>query len=84
MRHFATKNAIGSILGRQVETAEPDPGPVVQRDKTGRRKITRSCHVCMTLPNKRRRKMRKNCQNCQLPVCDEHSITAATCLKCHN
>lgn len=29
IRHFTTKNAIESILDRGVETAEPNPGPVV-------------------------------------------------------
>lgn len=85
MPHFTTKIAIEGILGRTVqETAEPNPGPVVLKDKTARKRVTGSCHVCIALPIKRRRKTRKSCDNCQQPVCDEHSVNIAQCFKCHN
>ncbi|CAB3232835.1 unnamed protein product [Arctia plantaginis] len=57
MRHFSTKIAVESILGHALaETIEINPGPVVPKDKTGRKKVTGSCHVCNALPIKRRRK----------------------------
>ncbi|CAB3251546.1 unnamed protein product [Arctia plantaginis] len=57
IRHFSTKIAVESILGHALaETIEINPGPVVPKDKTGRKKLTGSCHVCNALPIKRRRK----------------------------
>lgn len=83
MRHFTTKIAIESIVGHEVATVTQDLGPMVQRDKTGRKKVTGSCHMCYKLTIKRRRKTRKSCKDCELPVCDEHSINLVQCLECN-
>lgn len=83
IRHFSTKIAVESILGHALsETTEINSGPVVPKDKTGRKKVTGSCHACNALPIKRRRKTRKSCANCHQPVCDEHSINLTQCVKC--
>ena len=70
MRHFSTKLAIESVLGRAVNTTSsaidtpsgsqrtPDPKPVVG-----------SCHICYTDEIKTRRKTRKSCYECGKPVC---------------
>lgn len=84
IRHFSTKIAVESILGHALsETTEINSGPVVPKDKTGRKKVTGSCHLCNVLPIKRRRKTRKSCANCHQPVCDEHSINLTQCVKCY-
>ncbi|GBP70198.1 Actin-related protein 10 [Eumeta japonica] len=54
MRHFSTKIAIVNILGHALtETVVVNPGSVVLKDKTGRKKVTGSCHVCNALPIRR-------------------------------
>jgi len=46
MRNYSTKIAIESVIGRQVNPVEADPGPSVQRDASGRKKVIGSCHIC--------------------------------------
>nr|XP_014098913.1 uncharacterized protein LOC106623819 [Bactrocera oleae] len=84
MRHFSTKIAIENVLGHILtETVVINPGPETPKDKTGRKKVTGSCHVCNALPIRRRRKTRKACANCPQPVCDEHSVNRVQCVQCH-
>lgn len=84
MRHFSTKIAIESILGHALtETVVVNPDPETSKDKTGRKKVTGSCHVCNALPIRRRRKTRKACTKCNQPVCDEHSTNHVQCVQCH-
>ena len=84
MRHFSTKIAIQSILWHALtEPVVVNPGPETPRDKTGRKIIIGSCHVCNTLPIRRRRKTRKACANCPQPVCDEHSVNTVQCVQCN-
>lgn len=83
MRNYTTKNAIESIIGREVTAITQDPGPLVERDRTGRRKVTGSCHICYKLTIKRRRKTRKSCNECQRPVCDEHTANIIKCIECN-
>jgi hypothetical protein len=84
MRHFATKVAIESFLGRAVNPhAQPTVRkPQAQLDSTGRRKITGACRICLQSELKKCRKTRKSCSVCEFPVCDEHCITNTTCEEC--
>lgn len=72
-RHLAIEIAVENILDHAVENVEQYLGPVVELDKTGRKKLTGSCHMFIALPIKRLRKTHKSCDNYQQPVYDEHS-----------
>jgi len=87
MRHFSTKVAIESFLGRAINpyvqpTTPGSSRPQTQRDSTGRKKITGVCYTCLQSEFKKRRKTRKICSVCENPICDEHCITTATCEGC--
>ncbi|XP_044589814.1 piggyBac transposable element-derived protein 3-like isoform X2 [Cotesia glomerata] len=87
MRHFLTKVAIESFLGRAINphTQLTTPGssrPQTQLDSTGRKKITGVCYTCLQSEFKKRRKTRKICSVCENPICDEHCITTTTCEVC--
>jgi len=83
MRNYSTKIAIESVIGRPVNPVEADPGPSVQRDASGRKKVIGSCHICYKQTIKKRRKTRKACSECDRPICDEHAITFAKCIECN-
>ncbi|XP_011699423.1 PREDICTED: piggyBac transposable element-derived protein 4-like [Wasmannia auropunctata] len=77
MHHFTTKLAIESMIGVQLV-----PSEVPQRDSTGRKKTTGSCHVCYKETIKRRRKTQKSCFVCKKPVCDKHCVSITKCIDC--
>lgn len=88
MRHFTTKVAIESFLGRAINPyAQPTTSvpsrPTAQLESTGRRKITGVCYACLQSESKKRRKTRKICSVCKNPICDEHCITTTTCETCN-
>lgn len=86
VRQFSTKNAIESIIGRPLESVLCAAGPSTSPSarQRGRKVHTGVCYMCKLLPNKRRRKTRKNCSICSTPICDEHAITITKCYNCHN
>ncbi|XP_076267092.1 piggyBac transposable element-derived protein 4 isoform X2 [Rhynchophorus ferrugineus] len=88
MRHFSTKVAIESLLGRAINpnahqrTSSVSLTPQTQLDSTGRKKITGVCYECLQSEFKKRRKTRKICLVCENPICQEHCITTTTCEGC--
>lgn len=87
MRHFTTKVAIESFLGRAINpyaqpTTSGSSRPQSQLHSTGRKKITGICYTCLQCEFKKRRKAKKICSVCENPICDEHCITTMTCEGC--
>lgn len=82
MRHCSTKIAIQSFIAPPTLVVEGQDQSKEPRDKTGRKKITGSCHICYRQVIKRRRKTRNTCDECEKPVCDEHSKQFHKCLEC--
>ena len=60
MRHYMTKLAVESILGRSTSPPDIQPGTSQALDKSGRKKITGSCHICYKSTIRKRRKNVKN------------------------
>lgn len=86
MRHFTTKIAIESFFGKcvnmyQQPIASGSSTPVPQIDSTGRKKVVGACYLCLQSEFKVRRKTRKSCSECKLPICDQHSIAITKCNK---
>ena len=82
-RHYNTKIAIESVIGQQSVLVDQVLIPSVERDSSGRKKITGSFHICYQQPTKKRRKTRKSCPQCNNPVCDEHSFGFVKCVECN-
>lgn len=82
MRHFNTKLAIESIVGLPLPNYIVPAVQNEERDSTGRKKPTGSCHLCYKETIKRRRKTRKSCAVCEKPVCDEHCLSIVKCFVC--
>lgn len=82
IRNYTTKIAIESVIGREMEPSQATPTSSFERDASGRKKVTGSCHVCNKQTDKLRRKTRKTCSKCQLPTCNEHSVNLAFCNDC--
>ncbi|XP_018395958.1 PREDICTED: piggyBac transposable element-derived protein 4-like [Cyphomyrmex costatus] len=81
MRNYNTKIAIESVIGRIVNPVEATRA--VERDVSGRKKVTGSCQICYKQTIRKRRKTRKACSQCNQPVCDEHAITFSKCIECN-
>lgn len=81
-RKFSTKVAIECMIGKPIEMPVPKPMPAQQivRDATGRLPVRGVCYKCLLVKN--RRKTRKECDECQRPICAEHTKTINLCPSC--
>ena len=77
-RIFSTRLAIESVIGKLTCHQEI----LASRDASGRKRHQGCCYACGEQEIRKRRKTRKICQNCEKPVCNEHSVNVVKCLAC--
>lgn len=78
------RSAMQDVLGQELATPSGSTSTSqTRRDSTGRIAIVGSCFICREVKRKQR-KTRKACTSCARPVCDEHSVTRATCNNCYD
>ena len=80
-RVLSTKTAIECIIG-EIRTNDCTLIDASLGCMSEKKAQVGYCYLCNQQTIKKKRKTRKACDSCSLPICCEHSISFAKCMKC--